>query len=58
VSACSTLFVDEDMEFARRLVDSGVVTELLIVPGTFHGFDVLARNTQVASALPTPKSTH
>ena len=36
------LFVDEDIEFGRRLVDAGVSTELLVVPGAFHGFDVFA----------------
>lgn len=33
------LFVEEDMEYARRLVGAGVPTELLVVPGAFHGFD-------------------
>lgn len=36
------LFVDEDLEYARRLIQAGVPTELHIVPGAFHGFDVLA----------------
>jgi len=35
------LFVEEDMEFARRLVHAGVATELLVVRGAFHGFDLL-----------------
>lgn len=34
------LFVDEDIEYARRLVDAGVPTTLDVVPGAFHGFDV------------------
>jgi acetyl esterase/lipase len=33
------LFVDEDVDYARRLVDAGVQTELIVVPGAFHGFD-------------------
>ncbi|MFA6124528.1 MAG: alpha/beta hydrolase [Sphingomonas sp.] len=33
------LFVEEDMEYARRLIGVGVPTELLVVPGAFHGFD-------------------
>jgi len=33
------LFVDEDIEYARRLIDAGVGTELLVVPGAYHGFD-------------------
>ncbi len=35
------LFHDEDVEYARRLKAAGVVTELHIVPGAFHGFDAM-----------------
>jgi acetyl esterase/lipase len=35
------LFVEEDMEYAQRLILAGVATELLVVPGAFHGFDLL-----------------
>lgn len=33
------LFADEDVEYARRLNAAGVPTELIVVPGAFHGFD-------------------
>lgn len=33
------LFVDEDIEYARRLVNAGVATEMVVVPGAFHAFD-------------------
>lgn len=33
------LFVDEDVDYARRLLDAGVSTELLVVAGGYHGFD-------------------
>lgn len=33
------LFLEEDIEFARRLTRSGVPTELHVYPGAFHGFD-------------------
>jgi acetyl esterase/lipase len=33
------LFVEEDLEYARRLVAAGVQTEFHLVPGAFHGFD-------------------
>lgn len=32
------LFVDEDIGYAHRLVDSGVPTELHVFPGGYHGF--------------------
>jgi triacylglycerol lipase len=34
------LFVEEDMEYARRLMRAGVPTELHVIPGAFHGFGV------------------
>lgn len=37
------LFVDEDIEYARRLIAAGVATELVVVPGAFHGFDFVER---------------
>lgn len=35
------LFVDEDLEYARRLVDAGIPVTVNVVPGAFHGFDGL-----------------
>ena len=32
------LFMEEDLEFARRLMRAGVPTELHVIPGAFHGF--------------------
>jgi acetyl esterase/lipase len=32
------LFVDDDIEFAKRLIDAGVPTELHVAPGAYHGF--------------------
>jgi acetyl esterase/lipase len=42
--ACGTLdlFLEEDMEYARRLVRAGVPTELHLYPGAFHAFDLIA----------------
>jgi acetyl esterase/lipase len=34
------LFLEEDMEYARRLARAGVPTEFYVVPGAFHGFGV------------------
>jgi acetyl esterase/lipase len=42
------LFVEEDMEYARRLVHAGVATELRVVRGAFHGFDLLVPDAEVS----------
>ncbi|WP_199874011.1 alpha/beta hydrolase fold domain-containing protein [Streptomyces sp. Root369] len=42
------LFHDEDVEYARRLSDSGVPCDLHIVPGAFHGFDALFAKAEVS----------
>ncbi|MDP1736203.1 MAG: alpha/beta hydrolase [Caulobacter sp.] len=34
------LFLDEDIEYARRLLNAGVPTELHIHPGAYHGFEL------------------
>ena len=34
------LFVEEDLEYARRLMRAGVPTELHVYPGAFHAFDM------------------
>jgi triacylglycerol lipase len=36
------LFVEEDIDYARRLIRAGVPTELHVYPGAFHGFDFAA----------------
>ena len=36
------LFVDEDVDYAARLIRAGVPTELHIYPGAFHAFDAVA----------------
>ena len=42
------LFADEDITYARRLMQAGVATELHIYPGAFHGFP-LAPGTHLAA---------
>ncbi len=42
------LFAEEDMEYARRLVHAGVATELLVVRGAYHGFDLLVPDAEVS----------
>lgn len=41
------LFLDETIDYARRLIAAGVPVELHVYPGAFHGFD-LARGVEVA----------
>ncbi|MBV2150546.1 alpha/beta hydrolase [Sphingobium sp. AS12] len=36
------LFVDEDMDYARRLAGAGVPVETHVYPGAIHGFDMMA----------------
>jgi acetyl esterase/lipase len=45
------LFVDEDVGYASRLIDSGVPTELCVVPGAYHGFDLFAPEAPVSKAF-------
>jgi len=44
------LFLEEDLEYARRLMRAGVPTELHVYPGAYHGFRMVAdaQVTQVA----------
>jgi len=35
------LFVIEDLDHARRLIETGVPVELHVYPGAYHGFDVV-----------------
>lgn len=36
------LFVVEDLDYARRLLEAGVPTELHVYAGAYHGFDIMA----------------
>ncbi len=35
------LFIEENIEYARRLIQAGVPTELHVYPGAVHGFDLV-----------------
>ena len=47
-TAALDLFIDENLEYARRLIRAGVPVELHVHPGAYHGFDVF---TQAPVAL-------
>jgi acetyl esterase/lipase len=42
------LFVDENIEYAQRLIQAGVPCELHVYPGAFHGFDLFAPSAAVS----------
>jgi acetyl esterase/lipase len=42
------LFHDEDLAYAARLTDAGVPCQVDVVPGAFHGFDMVAPKAQVS----------
>jgi acetyl esterase/lipase len=42
------LFALEDIEFARRLIDAGVCTELHVYPGGCHAFDMMAPDAVIS----------
>lgn len=49
------LFVSENIEYGRRLIEAGVPVELVVVPGAFHGFDRIAADTTIAKRFTNAK---
>jgi len=45
------LFRDENIDYARRLNDAGVPTELIVYPGLFHGADVFMPTARLSQRL-------
>lgn len=45
------LFVEEDIAYARALIAAGVPTDLLVVPGAYHGFDFIAPASRAAQSF-------
>ena len=44
---------DEDIDYAQRLLQAGVPTELHVYPGAIHGFDMLAPDAAISQRLRT-----
>jgi acetyl esterase/lipase len=49
------LFVEENIEYAQRLIAAGVSTELIVVPGGFHGFDIFAPESAASQTFERAK---
>lgn len=45
------LFHDEDVAYAERLKAAGVPTTLAVVPGAYHGFDILVKDAPASTAF-------
>ena len=48
--AALDLLMDEELEYARRLVNSGVPVELHLYPGTYHGFSSACPRARISVA--------
>jgi acetyl esterase/lipase len=45
------LFHDEDLVYAERLRAAGVPCEVEVIPGVFHGFDIVATKAEVSQSF-------
>jgi acetyl esterase/lipase len=49
------LLADEDIDYARRLIDAGIPTELFVAPGAYHGFDLISPDAFISKAFTAAK---
>jgi acetyl esterase/lipase len=47
------LMRDENIQYANRLMQAGVPTELHVYPGAYHGFEILAPNSSISQRAVT-----
>ena len=50
ITGALDLFLDEDLDYARRLIDAGVQTELHVYPGAIHAFEMMPDTALQAQA--------
>jgi triacylglycerol lipase len=50
VTGALDLFLDEDLDYARRLIDVGVSCELHVYPGAIHAFEMVPETRLAAQA--------
>ena len=50
VTGALDLFLDEDLAYARRLIDAGVPCELHVYPGAIHAFEMVPETTLAEQA--------
>ncbi len=50
ITGALDLFLDEDLDYARRLIDAGVPTELHVYPGAVHAFELVPGTVLQAQA--------
>ncbi|WEK47750.1 MAG: alpha/beta hydrolase [Candidatus Andeanibacterium colombiense] len=50
ITGALDLFLDEDLDYARRLIDAGVQTELHVYPGAIHAFEIVPGTALQAQA--------
>ena len=51
------LFLNENIEYAQRLLEAGVPTELHVYPGAFHGFDSFAPKADISQRFNVERDT-
>jgi acetyl esterase/lipase len=54
-AAALDLLVVEDLEYAQRLIEAGVPTELHVAPAAVHGFDLMAPEAAVSRRFAAAK---
>ena len=54
-AAALDLLVVEDLEYAQRLIEAGVPTEVHVAPAAVHGFDLMAPEAAVSRRFTAAK---